>query len=174
LYPVLGNLSTSTSTYLHPVLVYVLKFPIQDGLPYLFLYSNFHEVRSFVSVNSQWTGIQKYVCVMVSSGTRQCNFLGQRDRSFFIVPGQRDNRRSSKYCHGTELARIACQNLGWDAGRDNHYFSDQIQDGTGTGRDNHYFFPYDFLFHNICSCFRTYFFCFRTSFPVLECPFPVF
>ena len=26
----------------------------------------------------------------VSNGTGQCNFLGQRDRSFFIVPGQRD------------------------------------------------------------------------------------
>ena len=26
----------------------------------------------------------------VSNGTRQCNFLGQRDRSFFVVPGQRD------------------------------------------------------------------------------------
>ena len=28
-----------------------------------------------------------------------------------------------------------CQNLGRDAGRDDHYFSVKIRDGTGTGRD---------------------------------------
>ena len=37
----------------------------------------------------------------VSNGTGQCNFSGQRDRSSFIVPGQRDNGTSSKSCHGT-------------------------------------------------------------------------
>ena len=37
----------------------------------------------------------------VSNGTGQCNFSGRRDRSFFIVPGQRDNGTSSKSCHGT-------------------------------------------------------------------------
>ena len=37
----------------------------------------------------------------VSNGTGQGNFSGQRDRSFFIVPGQRDNGTSSKSCHGT-------------------------------------------------------------------------
>ena len=30
----------------------------------------------------------------VSNGTGQCNFSGQRDRSFFLVPGQRDNETS--------------------------------------------------------------------------------
>ena len=156
MYPVLGNLSTSTSTDLHPVLVYVLKFPIQDGLPYLFLYSNFHEVRSFVSVNSQWTGIQKYVCVMVSSGTRQCNFLGQRDRSFFIVPGQRDNLkilpwngtgRDSKSISGTGRGMgqslLCCQNPGQD-----------------------YFFP-------TISCFGTSFHVLEHKFSVLEHPIHV-
>ena len=34
--------------------------------------------------------------VSVSNGTGQCNFSGQRDRSSFIVPGQRDNGTSSK------------------------------------------------------------------------------
>ena len=38
----------------------------------------------------------------VSNGTGQCNFLGQTDRSFFIVPGHRYNGTSSKSCHGTE------------------------------------------------------------------------
>ena len=30
----------------------------------------------------------------VSNGTGQYKFLGQRDRSFFLVPGQRDNGTS--------------------------------------------------------------------------------
>ena len=37
----------------------------------------------------------------VSNGTGQCNFSGQRDRSFLVVPGQRDNGTSSKSCHRT-------------------------------------------------------------------------
>ena len=37
----------------------------------------------------------------VSNGTGQCNVLGQRDRVFLIVPGQRDN--------GTEVP-----SLSWD------------------------------------------------------------
>ena len=40
----------------------------------------------------------------LSKGTGQCNFLQQRDRSSFIVPGQRDNGTSSKSCHGTGRA----------------------------------------------------------------------
>ena len=32
--------------------------------------------------------------IRVSNGTGQCNFLGQRDKSSFIVPGQRDNGTS--------------------------------------------------------------------------------
>ena len=46
----------------------------------------------------------------VSIGTGQGNFLGQRDRSFFIVLGQRDNGTSSKSCHGTGRAGTVCQN----------------------------------------------------------------
>ena len=41
------------------------------------------------------------VSTRVSNGTGQRNFLGQRDRNFFLVPGQRDNGTSSKFCHGT-------------------------------------------------------------------------
>ena len=41
------------------------------------------------------------VKIRVSNGTGHSNFSGQRDRSFFIVPGQRDNGTSSKSCHGT-------------------------------------------------------------------------
>ena len=55
----------------------------------------------------------------VSNGTGQCNFLGQRDRSFFIVPGQRDNGTSSKSCHGTGRAGTA-----------------KIRDGTGRDSQN--------------------------------------
>ena len=69
---------------------------------------------------------------------------GQRDRSPFVVPGQRDNGTSSKSCHRTGRARTACQNPGWDAGQDNHYFSVKIWEGTRDGPT--LFFSYDFLF----------------------------
>ena len=82
----------------------------------------------------------------VCNGTGQYNFSGQRDRSFFIVPGQRDNGTSSKSCHGTGRAGTACQNPGRDAGRDNHYFSVKIRDGTRDGTGQSLFFFYDFLF----------------------------
>ena len=36
----------------------------------------------------------RYVTSRVSNMTGQCNFSGQRDRSSFIVPGQRDNGTS--------------------------------------------------------------------------------
>ena len=36
----------------------------------------------------------------VSNGTGQCNFSGQRHRNSFIIPGQRDNGTSSKFCRG--------------------------------------------------------------------------
>ena len=39
--------------------------------------------------------------ISVSNGTGQCNFSGQRDRSSFIVPRQRDKGTSLKSCHGT-------------------------------------------------------------------------
>ena len=54
------------------------------------------------------------VCSRVSFKTGQCTFLGQRDRSSFIVPGQRDSRTSSKSCRRTEWARTACQNGTWN------------------------------------------------------------
>ena len=44
---------------------------------------------------------------------------GHRDRSSFIVPGQRDNGTSSKSCHGTGRAGTA-----------------KIQDGTGRDSEN--------------------------------------
>ena len=55
----------------------------------------------------------------VSNGTGQCNFLGQRDRSSFIVPGQRDNGTSQKSCQGTGRAGTA-----------------KIRDGTGRDSQN--------------------------------------
>ena len=60
---------------------------------------------------------------MVSNRTGEYNFLGQRDRSSFIVPGQRDNGLSSKSCHGPGKTRTACQIPGRDAGLNNLYFS---------------------------------------------------
>ena len=39
--------------------------------------------------------------IRVPNGTGQAGLAGQRDRSFFIVPGQKDNGTSSKSCHGT-------------------------------------------------------------------------
>ena len=74
-----------------------------------------------------------------------------------IFPAQRDNGTSSKSCLGTGWAGTVSENLGQDTGRDNHYFSVKIQDGTGTGWDNYYSFV-------INSCFRTFF-------PILERPF---
>ena len=114
--------------------------------------------------------------IRVSNGTGQCNFSGQRERSSFIFPGQRDNGTSSKSCQGTGRAGTVCQSPGRDTGQNNHYFSVKIRDGTGTGRDNRYFFPMIscftsfpvleilFLFYNILSCIRMSFSCFRTSF----------
>ena len=63
----------------------------------------------------------------VSNGTGQCNFLGQRDRSSFIVAGQSDNGTSPRSCHRTGQAGKACQNRGQDVGWDNHYFSVKIR-----------------------------------------------
>ena len=49
---------------------------------------------------------------MVSNGTGQCNFSGERGRNYFIVPGQRDNGTSSKSCRWPGRAGTASQNLG--------------------------------------------------------------
>ena len=102
----------------------------------------------------------------VSIGRGQCNFLGQKDRSFFIVPGQKDNRTRMGREIGQSL--FFCQNPGWDAGcgiwdgtQDGTRggTQDRTQDGTRDGIGNTFFFP-------IISCHRT-------SFPVLECTFSV-
>ena len=53
--------------------------------------------------------------------------------------------------------RTAYQYPGRDLGRDDHYFSVKIRDGTGTGQS---------LFFPMISCFRTFF-------AVLERPFPL-
>ena len=55
--------------------------------------------------------------IRISNRAGQCNFWGQRDRSSFIFPGQRDNGTSSKSCHGTGWAETACQNPGRGMGR---------------------------------------------------------
>ena len=47
------------------------------------------------NISRVWVGLR------VSNGTGQPYLAGQRDRSFYIVSGQRDNRTSSKFCHGT-------------------------------------------------------------------------
>ena len=62
------------------------------------------------------------VCTSVSKGTGQSNFLGQRDRNSFIVPGQRDNGTSSKSCQGTGPAGTACHDTRQDVGRDSTRF----------------------------------------------------
>jgi hypothetical protein len=98
----------------------------------------------------------------VSNGTGQCNFSGQRDRSFYIVPGQRDNGTSSKSCHGPGRAGTASQNLGRDAGQDNHCFAVKIRDSTRDGTIIIFFLRFPVLEH---------FPVLELNFPVLECPF---
>ena len=97
----------------------------------------------------------------VSNGTGQCKFLGQRDRNSFLVPGQRDNRTSSKSATRRDFDSLSRPIPGRDRGtemKEKEFFSDFSSSSCfGT-----YFF-----------CFRTSFSCFRTSFPVLERPFPV-
>ena len=44
-------------------------------------------------------GLAALLVVRVSNGTGQCNFLGQRDRQNFFVPGQRDS--------GTEVLSLS-------------------------------------------------------------------
>ena len=103
---------------------------------------------------------------MVSNGTGQRNFSGQRDRNFFLVPGQRDNGTSSKFCHGTGRDGIltACPVPSRDVPRDRNERKniDKIE-----------FFFYDFLFQNIFSCFGTSSSVLEHPFPVLERLFPV-
>ena len=89
---------------------------------------------------------------------------GHRDRSSFIVPGQRDYGTSSKSCHGTGRAKTASQNPGWDAGQDNHHFFSQNLGRDREGMGQSLIFSNDFLFYNIFSVLEE-------TFPVLEHPF---
>ena len=63
-------------------------------------------------------------------GTGQCSFSGQRDRSSFIVPGQRDNGTKGQR---DKLKILPRDGMGWDSqnlGRDG---PGQPKSGTGRG-----------------------------------------
>ena len=103
-----------------------VRFTVIHHLIVAFFYNN-HRIPSLILY---------MLCVgfptrPISNRTGQCNFSGKRDRSSFIVLGQRDNRTTS--CQGMGRAGTAYQNPGWDAGRNNHYFSVKIWDGTRDG-----------------------------------------
>ena len=100
------------------------------------------------------------VLTSVSNRLGQGHFSGQRDRSSFIVAGQRDNGTSSKFCHGTCQAGTASQNPGLDVCRDNSYFSVKIQDGMREGTGQSLFI---FAMNS----------CFITSIPILQQTFSV-
>ena len=89
--------------------------------------------------------------------------MGQRDRSFFLVLGQRDNGTSSKSCHGTgrrtEPSLFFCHILGLDVRQDNHYFSLQFSG-----------LEHLFLFQNVLFLFQNVLSCFITSFGKGDCP----
>ena len=99
----------------------------------------------------------------VSNATAQCNFLGQRlrDRRFFFVPGQWDNRTSSKSCHGTGQDSLSKSGTGHGTGQSLFLRQNWGWDKDGTGQS---------LFFSMISYFRTSSSCFRASFPVLEPP----
>ena len=91
----------------------------------------FHTFFHATSMIAHWPGSTQgvIVCTRVSDGTGQCNFSGQRDRSFFLVPGQRDNKsHQGPGRAGTAKIRDGTgrdsQNPGRDAG----------QNGTGQKR----------------------------------------
>ena len=82
---------------------------------------------------------------MVSNGTGQCNFLGQRGRSFFIAPDKGTTGQAQKLAKGREgtwdgTITIFLSKSGWDRDRTE----------------------------------QSLFFCFRSAFPVLERPFSIF
>jgi hypothetical protein len=109
----------------------------------------------------------------VSKGMGQCNFSGQRDRSSFIVMGQRDNGTSSKSCHGTGRAETVSKS-GTGCGTGQSLFSVKIWDGTQNETRRSLFLSYNFLFSNIFSFFRTSFSCYRTSFSCFRTSFSCF
>ena len=82
--------------------------------------------RANVSDYKFWTISSQIGQGFQRDGTVQCNFSGQRDRSSFIVPGQRYNGTSSKSCHKMGRAGTAYQTPGRDTGQNNHYFSVKI------------------------------------------------
>ena len=82
---------------------------------------------------------------MVSNGTGQCNFLGQRGRSFFIATDKGTTGQAQKLAKGREgtwdgTITIFLSKSGWDRDRTE----------------------------------QSLFFCFRSAFPVLERPFSIF
>ena len=48
----------------------------------------------------------------VSNGTGQYNFSGQRDRSFFIVPGERDSQNRDGMRDKTRQSKKRCSKTG--------------------------------------------------------------
>ena len=83
-----------------------------------------------------------WVWISVSNGTGQCNFLGQRDRNSFLVPGQRDKLKILP----RDGILTACPVPGRPAGQ--KWKKKHWKNG---------------IFFSMISCFRT-------SFPVLERP----
>ena len=51
---------------------------------------------------------------IVSNGTGQCNFLGQRDRSSFVVPGQSPGQRDKLKILSRDRTGQDSQNSGQD------------------------------------------------------------
>ena len=64
----------------------------------------FNKSTQIFSTKKPYLLTYKQLQTSVSNGTGQCNFSGQRDKSSFIVPGQRDNGISSKSCCETGQA----------------------------------------------------------------------
>jgi hypothetical protein len=115
------------------------------------IYINTVSPLDLVHLISSWLAWEEIECTVhtsVSNRMGQCKFLGERDRSSFIVAGQRNNRTSSKSCNRTGRAGSVYQNPGRVTGRDNHYCFVKIRDGM---RDR----MGQSLFFLTISCFRT-------------------
>ena len=92
----------------------------------------------------------------VFNRTEQSNFSEERERSSFIVPGQRDSGTSSKSCHGTGRDS---QNSGRDR-------PGQPKSGTGRGtkrdraendvlKQENYVLKQKTMFYNMKGCSKT-------------------
>ena len=66
------------------------KFSETNEWKWSLTFTSFHATELHVTPVSSSCWVQS----SVSNGTGQCNFSGQRDRSFIIVPGQRGNGTS--------------------------------------------------------------------------------